>query len=183
MRIVSGKHKGRRITAPKNLPVRPTTDMAKEALFNRLANQLYLQDTIALDLYAGTGNISYELASRGCPNITAVDSFPGCVQFIQKTARELDMNISAVRADVLEYLTKTPQKFGFIFADPPYAHSADLLIELHAVIFERELLAPGGLFVLEYEKHKNLSHLPHFVDARTYGSSVFGFFALEQEIE
>lgn len=112
--------------------------MAKEALFNRLANQLYLQDTTALDLYAGTGNISYELASRGCPNTTAVDSFPGCVQFIQKTARELDMNISAVRADVIEYLTKTPQKFGFIFADPPYAHSADLLTELHAVIFERE---------------------------------------------
>lgn len=157
--------------------------MAKEALFNRLANQLYLQDTTALDLYAGTGNISYELASRGCPNTTAVDSFQGCVQFIQKTARELDMNISAVRADVIEYLTKTSQKFGFIFADPPYAQSADLLTELHALIFERELLVPGGLFVLEYEKHKNLSHLPHFVDARTYGSSVFGFFALEQEKE
>ena len=106
MRIVSGKHKGRRIVAPKNLPVRPTTDMAKEALFNRLANQLYLQDIQALDLYSGTGNISYELSSRGCSQITAVDSFPGCVQFIQKTAAQLDMSISAVRADVFEFLNK-----------------------------------------------------------------------------
>jgi 16S rRNA (guanine(966)-N(2))-methyltransferase RsmD len=181
LRIVSGKHKGRRIVAPKNLPVRPTTDMAKEALFNRLANQLYLQDIQALDLYSGTGNISYELSSRGCSQITAVDSFPGCVQFIQKTAAQLDMSISAVRADVFEFLNKTPQKFGFIFADPPYADSTESLAELHAIIFERQLLIPGGLFVLEYEKHKSLTHLPGFVDARTYGSSVFGFFVHQQE--
>ena len=106
MRIISGKYKGKRLIAPKNLHVRPTTDMAKEALFNILNFQIDFENTVLLDLFSGTGNISYEFLSRGTTNITAVDQHFGCVKFINKTAKELDAEITTVKSDVFKYLKK-----------------------------------------------------------------------------
>ncbi len=120
MRIISGTHKGKRLTAPKKLPVRPTTDMAKEGLFNILNNRFDFEEISVLDLFAGTGNISFEFASRGTKSIVAVDKYPGCLQFINKTAQELGFSIATIKADVYKYLENTSPKVDIIFADPPY---------------------------------------------------------------
>ncbi|MBF6609350.1 MAG: RsmD family RNA methyltransferase, partial [Flavobacterium sp.] len=111
MRIISGKYKGRRINAPKNLPVRPTTDMSKEALFNVLNNHYHFDTLHVLDLFAGTGNISYEFASRGSLNITAVDADFGCVKFIKQTASEFDFNIAAIKSDVLAFIARSNSEY------------------------------------------------------------------------
>ena len=120
MRIISGKYKGRRINPPKGLPVRPTTDMSKEALFNVLNNHFNFDSLIVLDLFAGTGNISYEFASRGSSPITSVDGDFGCVKFIKQIAAEYDFPIAAVKSDVFKFLEKCNTSFDIIFADPPY---------------------------------------------------------------
>src|SRR5690606_13437507 len=120
MRIISGKHKGKRLTAPAKLPVRPTTDYAKEALFNILNNQYYFDQISVLDLFAGTGNISFEFASRGAKQITAVDAHYGCIRYISKIKEELEYPISPVKSDVFSYLEKSLITADIIFADPPY---------------------------------------------------------------
>ena len=120
MRIISGLYKGRRITAPKKLPIRPTTDMAKEALFNILHHQYYFDGISVLDLFSGSGNISYEFASRGTEQITAVDDNYGCIKFITETATAFEMSISTIKSDVFKFLEKSKQKQDIIFADPPY---------------------------------------------------------------
>lgn len=179
IRIVSGTHKGRRIQAPKNLPVRPTTDRAKEALFNILANRLDWEATRVLDLFAGTGNISYECASRGSRSVTAVDAHPGCVSFIEKTAAQLAMPIQALRLDALRHLERNRLPFDLIFADPPYNFTPEQLAALAAACVSEENLAPDGLLVLEHVKQTDLSGLPGFREARRYGQSVFSFFGRE----
>lgn len=176
MRIISGKYKSRRITAPKNLPVRPTTDMAKEALFNILNNTYYFQDLNVLDLFAGTGNISYEFASRAAKNIVSVDADFGCIKFITATAKELELAIDVVKSDVFKYLKKTTSEFDIIFADPPYDMSLALFSEIVAITFERTLLLKDGLLIIEHSKHTDLSHLDHYTHQRKYGGSVFSFF-------
>ena len=118
MRIISGQYKGRRLTAPKNLPVRPTTDMAKEALFNILNNQYYFDEISVLDLFAGTGNISYEFASRGTNNITCVDQNYGCIKYINETAESFEMPISTIKSDVFSFLENHKQPYTIVFADP-----------------------------------------------------------------
>ncbi|MEZ8003576.1 MAG: RsmD family RNA methyltransferase, partial [Patiriisocius sp.] len=120
MRIISGLHKGKRLMAPKSLPVRPTTDFAKEGLFNILNHRWMFQDISLLDLFSGTGNISYEFASRGCKDITSVDSHFGCVKYISKISEELDYNIHAIKADIFKYTKMPSRSFDIIFADPPY---------------------------------------------------------------
>ena len=179
IRIISGTHKGRRIQAPRQLPVRPTTDRAKEALFNILANRLDWAATRVLDLFAGTGNISYECASRGCPAVTAVDAHPGCVAFIEKTAEELQMPVQALRQDALRYLDRNRQAYDLIFADPPYSFAEAQLAGLVAACLSEHHLAPGGLLVVEHIKQIDLSSLQGFQEARRYGQSVFSFFGLE----
>lgn len=179
IRIVSGTHKGRRIQAPKNLPVRPTTDRAKEALFNILANRLDWDSTRVLDLFAGTGNIGYECASRGSRSITAVDAHPGCVSFIEKTAAQLEMPIQALRLDALRYLERNRMPFDLIFADPPYNFTYEQLAALAEACLAEGNLAPEGLLVLEHVKQTDLSGLPGFLEARGYGQSVFSFFGRE----
>ncbi len=176
MRIISGKYKGRRITAPKKLPVRPTTDMSKEALFNVLNNHFNFSELKVLDLFAGTGNISYEFGSRGCDNITCVDSDMGCVNFIKQTTKEFDLNISALKNDVFKFLEKHKSSYDVIFADPPYGIDQKEFEKLIELIFENELLNEEGMLVIEHSKHTKLNHMMHFSFQKNYGGSVFSFY-------
>ena len=177
MRIISGKHKGKRIIAPKKLPVRPTTDMAKEALFNILNNTYYFEDVSFIDLYAGTGNISFEFASRGTTDLVAVDADYVCIQFIDRMSRELDYGISTVKSDVNQFLEKTTLKADIIFADPPYEFPLVDFAKIPELVFKNKLLKEDGVLIIEHSKHTDLSHVDHFTNQRRYGGSVFSFFA------
>lgn len=181
MRIVSGKFKGRRITAPKNLPVRPTTDLSKEALFNILNHQFSFHELKVLDLFAGTGNISYEFASRGAEPITCVDADFGCVNFIKKTAQEFEMDITAIKSDVYKFLERSKIKYDIIFADPPYDFSQERFDKIYQLIFENELLEDDGLLIIEHSTQTKMENLEHFSNSRKYGGSIFSFFEYEQE--
>lgn len=181
MRIISGKYKGRRISPPKNLPVRPTTDMSKEALFNVLRNHFNFEGLKVLDLFSGTGNISYEFASRGSDNITCVDGDFGCVKFIKQTASEFDFNISAVKSDVLKFIEKSKTKYDIIFADPPYAFEQKTFDKIVLSIFENNLLEEEGMMIIEHSKYTKLDHLMHFSFKKSYGGSIFSFFEFESE--
>lgn len=176
MRIISGTHKGKRLIAPRNLPVRPTTDFAKEGLFNILRNRLDFGETEVLDLFAGTGNISFEFASRGCKRITSVDAHYGCVKFIQKIARELDFPIETVKSDVFKFINVTNSSFDVIFADPPYDLKIQQFEELVEKIFENDLIKSDGFLIIEHSKHMDLSGNSRFDESRRYGGSVFSFF-------
>ena len=176
MRIISGTYKGRRLTAPKKLPVRPTTDMAKEALFNILNNKFYFDEVSVVDLFSGTGNISYEFASRGTENITAVDAHFGCIKYINSVADDFKFDINTVKSDVFKFLERTPLKANVIFADPPYDMSSDLFEKIATLIFEKELLLEDGLLIIEHSKQTDLSKHPHYSYSKKYGGNVFSFF-------
>ncbi|WP_417886275.1 RsmD family RNA methyltransferase [Zunongwangia sp.] len=180
MRIISGTNKGKRIIAPKKLPVRPTTDMAKEGLFNILNNQYYISDLTILDLFSGTGNIAYEFSSRGVEKVTAVDGNFDCIKFIKKTASELNFPITAIKSDVYKYLERAPITADIIFADPPYGFSTEDFLKIATLVFEKELLTENGTLIIEHGKHTDLSAHSNFVEKRNYGSSVFSFFAKEE---
>lgn len=179
MRIISGKHKSRRITAPKKLPVRPTTDMAKEGLFNILNNTYYFEDIAVLDLFAGTGNISYEFASRGATEVVAVDGDYGCVKFIERTTADLAMDINPIRRDVFEYLEKSKGKFDIIFADPPYDMPFEDFCKIAEKVFSNNMLLENGLLIIEHYKDTDMSKQANFVKEKRYGSSTFSFFESE----
>ena len=179
MRIISGKYKGRRISPPKGLPVRPTTDMSKEALFNVLNNHFSFEGLKILDLFAGTGNISYEFASRGCTPITSVDGDFGCVKFIKQVAAEYDFNIAATKSDVYSYLEKCKTSYDIIFADPPYGFEQKTFERIIELVFERELLNADGMMVIEHSKYTKLNHMIHFSFQKSYGGSIFSFFEFE----
>ncbi|UGU16618.1 RsmD family RNA methyltransferase [Sinomicrobium kalidii] len=176
MRIISGKYKGKRLMAPKKLPVRPTTDFAKEALFNILENHFYLQEITVLDLFAGTGNISYEFASRGCTSITSVDAHPACVQYIHKTAKLLDFPIRAIKNNVFRFLDKVRTHTDIIFADPPYDLPAEEFARIPELVFGNELLADEGFLIIEHSKFTSLEDRPYFSFQKRYGNCVFSFF-------
>jgi 16S rRNA (guanine(966)-N(2))-methyltransferase RsmD len=175
MRIISGIHKGRKIIAPKQLPVRPTTDRSKEALFNILQHRFDFSEIQVLDLYAGTGNISYEFASRGATQITAVDQNRFCIQFIQKTSEALELNITAIKEESQHFIEQNENKYDLIFADPPYEFKE----KAYEILTDRSqyLLKPGGLFILEHYKKIKLTHLQGFEYERVYGNNIFSFFA------
>ncbi|MFK7032481.1 16S rRNA (guanine(966)-N(2))-methyltransferase RsmD [Flavobacterium oreochromis] len=181
MRIISGKYKGRRLVAPKNLPVRPTTDMAKESLFNILNNYFNFNGLRVLDLFSGTGNISYEFSSRGAENIISVDGDFGCINYIKKTAKEFDMNITPIKSDVFKFLEKNKNNYDIIFADPPYDLDQKNFEKILDLIFENNLLDPDGMLIIEHSKHTKLSHKENFSFEKAYGGSVFTFFEFEQE--
>nr|WP_297306849.1 16S rRNA (guanine(966)-N(2))-methyltransferase RsmD [uncultured Flavobacterium sp.] len=181
MRIISGKYKGRRIVAPKKLPVRPTTDLSKESLFNILNHQFNFTELNVLDLFSGTGNISYEFASRGATPITSVDEDLGCVNFIKKTAQEFEMDITAVKSDVFKFLERSKAKFDVIFADPPYDFSQEDFEKIVNLVFENELLEDDGLLIIEHSPHTKMDHLERFTSNRKYGSSLFSFYEYEME--
>ncbi len=176
MRIISGKHKSKRIFAPKKLPVRPTTDMAKEALFNILNNVYYFEDISALDLFAGTGNISFEFASRGTKELVAVDTDYGCIKFIDKISDELDFGISTIKSDAFSFLEKSSLKVDIIFADPPYDLATEDFAKIPELVFKNQMLLDDGMLIIEHSKHTDLSSLAHFSKQRRYGGSVFSFF-------
>lgn len=181
MRIISGKYKGRRIVAPKNLPVRPTTDLAKESLFNILNNYYHFDELRVLDLFSGTGGISYEFASRGAETITCVDIDFGCIKFIKQTSDIFDFPINAIKTDVFSFLEKNKSEYDVIFADPPYNFTQNQFDKIPKIIFENELLAPGGMLVIEHSPHTNLEEIEYFSHSKKYGSSVFSFFIIEED--
>ncbi|WP_286845305.1 MULTISPECIES: RsmD family RNA methyltransferase [unclassified Proteiniphilum] len=175
MRIISGKYKSRRIQVPPNLKARPTTDFARESLFNILNNRVYWEETSALDLFSGTGSIALELVSRGCPYVVSVEQNQNHFNFICRTQEMLGAKeLYPVKADAFKYLQSLGQRFDFIFADPPYELPG--IDSLPAIIFEKKLLKPGGLFVLEHSKKFNFSLLPHFSEERVYSNVHFSFF-------
>lgn len=176
MRIVSGNHKGRRLNPPKNLPVRPTTDFAKEALFNILNNKYRFSRLTVIDLFSGTGNISFEFASRGAASITSVDAHAACTRYIDKVTVELDLPISVIKSDVFKFLSATAITADIIFADPPYDFQSDSLERLCQIAFERGLIKEDGMLILEHSKRMDLSSFPNFSESRKYGNSVFSFF-------
>ncbi len=176
MRIISGEHKGKRLIAPKNLPVRPTTDFAKEGLFNILNNRIYFPEVSLLELFAGTGNISYEFASRGTKNITCVDAHFGCIKFISETASKLDFTIHAIKSDVTKYIEKPKGKYDIIFADPPYNFSEKELEDLIETLFKNDFVSSDGFVIIEHTKHNDLSNIANYTESRRYGGSVFSFF-------
>lgn len=182
-RIISGKHKGRRITAPKKLPVRPTTDMAKEALFNILRSRFHISTLDVLDLYAGTGNISYEFASRGASQVTAVDAHYGCVRFIQETAAQFELDIQAIKSDVFAFLERTRGTYDIIFADPPYDIPLEDFKKIVTTVFTHQLLNSEGLLIVEHSKHTKLDECMNYVDTRHYGGNAFSFFELPESDE
>ncbi|MCJ8211082.1 16S rRNA (guanine(966)-N(2))-methyltransferase RsmD [Mucilaginibacter sp. RS28] len=175
MRIIGGRLKGLRLNPPANLPVRPTTDMAKEALFNILQNQIELEGIKVLDLFTGTGNISFEFASRDAASVTSVDrGFKG-LKYIDDTARQHGLTqIKAYKADVFKYLEQETEKYDLIFADPPY--DLDRIPEIATLVFDRDLLEQDGLLIIEHQSMQNLSNHPNFIEQRRYGHSSFSFF-------
>jgi 16S rRNA (guanine(966)-N(2))-methyltransferase RsmD len=176
MRIISGKHKGKRLSAPKNLPVRPTTDMAKESLFNILNNHFYFEDVTVIDLFSGTGNISFEFASRGSKNVYSIDQHAGCIKYINSTSKELDLDINTYKSDVYKFLEKTPLKANIIFADPPYDFEAAQFLKIIHTVFNRDILHEDGLLVVEHSKHTDLSLHENFQYSKKYGGNMFSFF-------
>lgn len=176
IRIIAGTHKGRKISAPKNLPVRPTTDFAKEGLFNILRNKFDFEEISVLDLFCGTGNISYELASRECPDITCVDIDAGCIHFVKQTAREFEFDaIKASNYDVFKFLKKQTRKWDLIFADPPFTHKQTT--EIPGIIFEHNLLNPGGWLIVETPPRTQFPPGLPLVEVRNYGKVHFAIFS------
>ncbi|MBC7746250.1 MAG: 16S rRNA (guanine(966)-N(2))-methyltransferase RsmD [Flavobacterium sp.] len=175
MRIIGGKFKGLRLKPPPNLPVRPTTDVAKEALFNILNNQVDFENIRVLDLFSGTGNISLEFASRGVLKVVAVDREFSCYNYLKKIAKELKLeNIQANKSDVFKFLETETDSYDLIFADPPYDLPQITLIP--NILFENNLLKKGGLLIIEHPSFKKIDTHPNFKEQRQYGSSAFSFF-------
>lgn len=175
MRILGGLYKGRSLNVPKQLPVRPTTGFAFEGLFNILNNRLNFEQLEVLDLFAGTGHISFELASRGAASVKAVDKNGSCLRFIKQTADELKMPVFTVKEDVFHFLKQQTAPFDFIFADPPYA--LPNIHEIHEWIVKNKLLKPDGLCIIEHGAKTDLSQLTGFERVRTYGNVQFSFFS------
>lgn len=175
MRIIGGTLKGKKLIAPSNLPARPTTDFAREALFNILKHKINLSGIHALDLFGGLGGISFELVSRGVKTLIYVDIHPGCVAFVKQSAKHFNTeNIIPVKANVWNYLKKTKQKFDFIFADPPYDLAQ--IEQLPNAVFEADCLSEGAIFVLEHSERVDFSSHPRFTEHRKYGAVHFSFF-------
>ncbi len=175
MRIISGKYKGRRISAPSSITARPTTDFAKEGLFNLLNNRIDFEGIDVLDLFAGTGSISIEFVSRNCNNVISIEQNDKHCAFIRKICTELKIsNLSLLKTDVFKYINSCHSQFDMIFADPPY--ELDKIAEIPNLIFSQNLLKPDGLFVLEHSSKNSFELHPNFSDHRNYGNVNFSFF-------
>lgn len=176
MRIVAGIYKGRKFYPPKNLPVRPTTDFAKEGLFNVLRSRIDMEDATVLDLFSGTGNMSLEFISRGASKVVAVDENRNCVGFIKKVSNELKITaVKTIKSEVFSYLKRQSQSYDIVFADPPYAYDqSQKLIDL---ILANPLLKEDGYLILEHGKDQEFSEHPDFQFSKKFGNVNFTFFA------
>ena len=178
MRIIAGTLKGRRLNPPANLPVRPTTDMAREGLFNILNNYVDFEDCTVMDLFAGTGAMSIEFISRGVREVTSIDINNACTDYIKSEAQRLELrNLRVVRADVFDLLKRANRKFDIVFAEPPYAIEG--LETLPDLVFEHQLLNEDGIFILEHPREYSFEEHPHFWQHRNYGKVNFTFFAMK----
>ncbi len=180
MRVIGGALKGRRFNPPNNLPARPTTDFAKEGLFNILTNHFDFEVVSFLDLFAGTGSLDYEMASRGCEDIVCVEKDGRSVEFIKKMTAEFKVEINVMRMDVFEYIRSTKKKFDIIFAGPPYA--LENIPELPLEIFEMGLLKESGWFILETNPKFKFDDHPNFIQKRNYGTTIFHIFENKSEV-
>lgn len=177
MRIIGGEFRGRRFNPPaKKWPTRPTTDFAKEGLFNILQNRIDFEETKMLDLFGGTGNHCYEFISRGCQDATYVDKFGGCVAFVKKTAVTLKIEgrITIVKSDVFRFIRTVQSKYDYIFAGPPYP--LPILDSIPDEVFKYNLLNEGGLFVLEHNPNHDFKKHERYIEERNYGTTIFSFF-------
>ena len=176
MRIVGGTFGGRRFSPPARIPARPTTEVAKEGLFNMLGNMLDFEGLKTLDLFGGTGSISYELASRGASDLTLIERDITSIDFIKKTAQALDIAdiLNIIRGDVFKFMKQSTDQYNFIFAGPPYALVN--IDDLPLLVFEKNMLLPGGIFVLEHTPRNDYQKHPHFHRMKNYGTTVFTFF-------
>ncbi|MCB0777706.1 MAG: RsmD family RNA methyltransferase [Chitinophagaceae bacterium] len=181
MRIISGTHGGRRINPPAKMPyTRPTTDIAKEGLFNILQHKIDFDELKSLDLFGGTGSISYELASRGVTDLTVVEKDSAMHSFIKKTSEGLGLqNFKVIKSDVFRFIEQCNEQFDFIFAGPPYALAE--IDELPVLIFKKDLLRKSGYFILEHTPRNNYKNFPFFDSERNYGTTVFSFFTYKDE--
>ena len=179
MRIITGKYKGRHFDIPRTFKARPTTDFAKENIFNVLMQYVDFEGAQALDLFSGTGSISLELLSRGCKQVVSVELDRDHHRFIQECLKKLNTDKCVpIRGDVFRFLKSCKQQYDFIFADPPYALKE--LPQIPDIIFERQLLKEDGLFVFEHGKDYDFSNHPHFLEHRSYGSVNFTLFTAKQ---
>lgn len=181
MRIISGSLGGRKLHPPAKMPyTRPTTDVAKEGLFNMLQTRIDFEDAKTLDLFGGTGSISYELASRGATDLTVVEKDAAMISFIQKNIAEFKIeNVHVIKMDVFSFLESAIDTYDFIFAGPPYALNA--IDELPKLIIEKNLIYEDGYFVLEHTQRNNYEKYKGFSFARNYGTTVFSFFINKPE--
>lgn len=177
MRIISGKYGRRRFQVPTNITARPTTDMARENIFNVLANLIEFEGIDALDLFAGTGAISFEFASRGCNSVTAVEKANTQYRFVQKVKGLLaDNSVIPVRADVFKFISTCRQTFDVVFADPPY--DLPRLPEIPELILNSRMVKTGTIVVVEHPAANDFSHLPQFNQRRAYGKVNFSIFVV-----
>ena len=175
MRIITGRYKGRHFDIPRSFKARPTTDFAKENIFNVLTQYVDFDGATALDLFSGTGSISLELLSRGCQQVVSVEMDRDHHRFIQDCLKKLDTKACIpIRGDVFRFLKSCKQQYDFIFADPPYALKE--LPEIPDLVIGRQLLKAGGIFVFEHGKDYDFSNHPHFLEHRSYGSVNFSLF-------
>ncbi len=182
MRIIGGEKGGHRFQPPANMPhTRPTTDIAKGGLFNILENNLDFPALKTLDIFGGTGSISYELSSRGVTDLTIVEKDPSMADYIQKTAKLLEVPVKLQRMDVFKYLEQCTEKFNFIFAGPPYALTT--IDQLPLIIFEKQLLEPEGWFVLEHTPRNNYKNYSYYRTERNYGTTIFSIFINREELK
>ena len=180
MRIIRGKYGRRRFDVPHNISARPTTDFARENIFNVLENMLDFEGINALDLFAGTGAISLELLSRGCASVTAVEKSSVQYNFIRSVCQQLnEKNLNLVKGDVFRFIGSCKRQFDFIFADPPY--DLPRFTEVPDLVLKSSMLKPGAIFVLEHSKAYDFSTLPHFSEHRAYGSVNFSIFTIPEE--
>lgn len=176
MRIIGGEFRGRRFTPPAKTPARPTTDIAKEGLFNTLINMIDVDGIKTCDLFGGTGSISYELASRGAGDLTLIEQDRGNIIFINKTVKELGIadKFKIIKGEVFKFMKQSTEQYDFIFAGPPYA--LQNIDDIPIFLFEKEMLAPGGIFVLEHTPRNDYQQHERFLKMKNYGTTVFSYF-------
>ncbi|MCM1076517.1 MAG: RsmD family RNA methyltransferase [Bacteroides sp.] len=179
MRIIRGKYGRRRFSVPTNITARPTTDFARENIFNVIDNLIDLEGKKCLDLFAGTGAVSFELLSREAASVTSVEKSPVQARFIEKVKQELnDRNLHLIRTDALRFIRDSSSSFDFVFADPPY--DLEGFGDIPEMVLNSRLLHPGSIFIIEHSKKYDFSNLPNFIDHRAYGSVNFSIFQIPE---